>query len=133
MTWPMFMTSDTYLVTPSLTVKPAIDTAMNSAARMLGESGKGHSVVAKPGMYQATAIAQTESFGPISGPAERQPPVTLMWRETAGRLVRRSMMKSWPFGLRPIASSMACDSSSLPSEARSGARRSAASSWPRHM
>ena len=43
------------------------------------------------------------------------------------------MTKSWPLGLREIASSMARLSSSLPSEARSGARRSAASSWPRHM
>src|SRR5690606_13416541 len=48
-----------------------------------------------------------------------QPPVTLMWRETAGRLVRRSMTKSCPLGLRPIASSMARASSSLPSELRS--------------
>ena len=32
------------------------------------------------------------------------PPVTLMWRDTAGRLWRRSMMKSWPLGLRAIAS-----------------------------
>jgi hypothetical protein len=61
----MFMTSDICFVTPSLTVKPAIDTVMNSAARMLGESGKGAFRVAKPGMYQASAIAQTESFGPI--------------------------------------------------------------------
>ena len=35
------------------------------------------------------------------------PPVTLMWRATAGRLWRRSMMKSWPLGLRAIASSIA--------------------------
>src|SRR5690606_23664624 len=64
---------------------------------------------------------------------ERYPPVTLIWRETAGRRVRRSMTKSWPFGLRPIASSIAAESSSFPSEARKGRRRSAASSWPRHM
>ena len=37
----------------------------------------------------------------------RHPPVTLIWRATAGRLWRRSMMKSWPLGLRAIASSMA--------------------------
>ena len=29
----------------------------------------------------------------------RQPPVSDIWRETAGRLWRRSMMKSWPLGL----------------------------------
>ena len=33
-----------------------------------------------------------------------QPPVTLMWRDSAGRLWRRSMTKSWPLGLREIAS-----------------------------
>ena len=52
---------------------------------------------------------------------------------TAGPLWRRSMMKSWPLGLRAIASVIARSSSSSLSEARSGARRSAASSWPRHM
>ncbi len=36
-----------------------------------------------------------------------QPPVTLIWRLTLGRLCRRSMMKSWPFGLRPMARSIA--------------------------
>jgi Transposase, Mutator family len=35
------------------------------------------------------------------------PPVTLIWRAIAGRRWRRSMMKSWPLGFRPIASSMA--------------------------
>ena len=62
-----------------------------------------------------------------------QPPVTLMWRGTAGPVWRRSMMKSWPLGLRAIASVIAWSSTSSLSEARSGARRSAASSWPRHM
>jgi hypothetical protein len=38
---------------------------------------------------------------------EAHPPVTLMWRASAGRRWRRSMMKSWPLGLREIASSMA--------------------------
>src|SRR5580658_6661037 len=61
------------------------------------------------------------------------PPVTLMCRARAGRLWRRSMMKSWPLGLRPIASSMAAKSGALVLDARSGLRRSAASSWPRHM
>ena len=42
-------------------------------------------------------------------------------------------MKSCPLGLRAIAASMAtCRSSSL-SDARKGVRKSAASSWPRHM
>jgi hypothetical protein len=62
-----------------------------------------------------------------------QPPVTLIWRATAGRLRRRSMTKSCPLGLREIASSIASSTASLASERRSGARRSAASSWPRHM
>ncbi len=64
---------------------------------------------------------------------EPQPPVTLMWRGTAGPLWRRSMMKSWPLGLRAIASVMARSSTSSLSEARSGPRKSAASSWPRHI
>jgi len=67
-------------------------------------------------------------------PAGRvHPPVTLIWRATAGRLVRRSMTKSCPLGLRAIAASMAARSSSSLGPARTGARRSAASSWPRHM
>ena len=33
------------------------------------------------------------------------------------------MMKSWPLGLRPMASSMAASSSALPSLIRKGARR----------
>src|SRR5262245_62668688 len=61
------------------------------------------------------------------------PPVTLIWRATAGRWWRRSMMKSWPLGLRPIASSIAAMSRSLASDARDGLRKSAASSWPRHI
>ena len=61
------------------------------------------------------------------------PPVTLIWRATAGRLWRRSMMKSWPFGLRPIASPIAATSASSPSDWRKGVRKSAASSWPRHI
>ena len=36
-----------------------------------------------------------------------QPPVTLIWRDSAGRRWRRSITKSWPLGLRPIASSIA--------------------------
>lgn len=62
-----------------------------------------------------------------------QPPVTLICRDTDGRLVRRSITKSWPFGLRLIASSTASATNSLPSEARSFSRKSAASSLPRHM
>ena len=37
------------------------------------------------------------------------PPVTLICRASAGRWWRRSMMKSWPLGLREIASSMAAN------------------------
>ncbi len=33
--------------------------------------------------------------------------MTLIWRATAGRLWVLSMMKSWPFGLREIAPSIA--------------------------
>ena len=62
-----------------------------------------------------------------------QPPVTLIWRETAGSRRRRSMTKSWPLGLRPMASSMASIRSASSSLSRSGARRSAASSCPRHI
>ena len=61
------------------------------------------------------------------------PPVTLMWRDTAGRLWRRSMMKSCPFGLRAIASRIAASTASSLSDCRSGVRRSAASSCPRHI
>ena len=68
-----------------------------------------------------------------NGGARPQPPVTLIWRATAGRWWRRSMTKSCPFGLRPIASSIAAKSRSSAPEARSGLRRSPASSWPRHI
>src|SRR5262245_9892165 len=68
-----------------------------------------------------------------SGHGRAQPPVTLIWRATAGPVCRRSMMKSWPLGLRRMASWMAASSSSSLSLARRGARRSAASSCPRHI
>ena len=45
-----------------------------------------------------------------------------MWRETLGRLCRRSMMKSWPFGFSPMARSIAADSRSLSEEARNARR-----------
>ena len=61
------------------------------------------------------------------------PPVTLIWRLTLGRLCRRSMMKSWPFGFSPMARSIAAESRSLSAEARSGLRKSEASSWPRQV
>src|SRR5262252_4449495 len=61
------------------------------------------------------------------------PPVTDMCRATAGFFVRRSMMKSCPFGLREMASSMAMMSAVLSELVLIGVRRSAASSWPRHM
>ena len=62
-----------------------------------------------------------------------QPPVTLMCRPTAGRRVVRSMTKSWPLGLRAIAARIAAFRSASSADWRKGARRSAASSWPRHM
>ena len=74
------------------------------------------------------AMAMTARFG-----KRAQPPVTLMCRETLGLSVRRSMMKSWPLGLREMASWIAASSGASPSEARIGVLRSAASSWPRHM
>src|SRR5207245_623658 len=55
------------------------------------------------------------------------PPVTLIWRAMAGRLWRRSMMKSCPLGLRSIAARIAASSASSPSDWRSGVRKSAAS------
>jgi hypothetical protein len=62
-----------------------------------------------------------------------QPPVTLMCRDTAGRCECRSMMKSCPLGLRVIADLIAALRTSSLSDWRNGERRSAASSWPRHM
>ena len=57
-----------------------------------------------------------------------------MWRATAGRWCRRSITKSWPFGLRVIASRIAwASTASSVDGARSSSRNSAASSWPRHM
>ena len=61
------------------------------------------------------------------------PPVTLMCRATAGFFERRSMMKSWPLGLRAMASSIAWPRATSSVVARRTPRRSAASSWPRHM
>ena len=52
----------------------------------------------------------------------RYPPVTLMWRATAGCFVRRSMTKSWPLGLREIASRWPPSSSSSPALKRAAAR-----------
>jgi hypothetical protein len=78
------------------------------------------------------APAWRDQVAPADGGCAH-PPVTLMWRATAGRLVRRSMTKSCPLGLRAIAASMAARSGSSLELARNGARRSAASSWPRHM
>src|SRR5690606_11171850 len=62
-----------------------------------------------------------------------QPPVTLIWRGTAGAARRRSMTKSWPLGLRWMASRIAASSVASLSDCRSGARRSAAAFCPRHM
>src|SRR3954467_3549494 len=94
--------------------------AINSGAVILWPKGS-----PAPRWLQAAAS--------LGGGTTYQPPVTLMWRGSAGPLWRRSIMKSCPLGLRVIASSIAASSRSLPSEARSGLRKSAASSWPRHM
>ena len=59
--------------------------------------------------------------------------MTLIWRLTLGRLCLRSMMKSWPFGFRPMARSIAALRRSSSADARSGLRRSEASSWPRQV
>ena len=56
-----------------------------------------------------------------------------MWRLTLGRLCRRSMMKSWPFGFSPMARSIVADSRSSSAEARNGLRKSEASSCPRQV
>ena len=63
---------------------------------------------------------------------EAHPPVTLMCRAVAGRAAR-SIRKSWPLGLRKIASRMASISAESSLERRSGWRRSAESSLPRHI
>lgn len=78
------------------------------------------------------AIDSLDRSLPLCGTAPH-PPVTLICRATAGRLCVRSMMKSWPLGLRVMASSMAAWRRASSSVARSAARRSAASFWPRHM
>src|SRR6185437_12809105 len=62
-----------------------------------------------------------------------QPPVSDIGRESAGPPWRRSITKSWPFGFLAMAASMAAESSASSSDARNGVRRSAASSWPRHI
>src|SRR5205085_9510403 len=51
------------------------------------------------------------------------PPVTLIWRAIAGRLWRRSIMKSWPLGLRGIASRLAVSAAASPSGWRRGVGR----------
>src|SRR6266853_1086414 len=56
-------------------------------------------------LHEAELWGESEFVEPP--PRPRQPPVTLMCRATAGRLWRRSITKSWPLGLRVIASSMA--------------------------
>ena len=56
-----------------------------------------------------------------------------MCRLTLGRLWRRSMMKSCPFGFNPMARLIVADSNSSSADARSGLRKSEASSWPRHV
>src|SRR4029453_5875379 len=76
-----------------------------------------------------TIDARVEIDGVAGGPEGKPyPPVTLIWRLTAGLLRRRSMTKSWPRGLREMASRIAASSSSSLSDDLSGALRSAASS-----
>src|SRR5260221_5392748 len=60
-----------------------------------------------------------------------QPPVTLIWRLTLGRLWRRSMMKSWPLGFNPMARSNPAESSSSLAAARRGFCATQASFWAR--
>ena len=88
------------------------------------------------GLLRLGRLAGNEGYGAEIGHGlwERvQPPVTLMWRGTETAPWRRSMMKSWPLGLRAIAARMASSKSSSPSEARNGVRRSALSCCPRHI
>ena len=89
----------------------------------------------RPEQRRCRACSSTSAAGPgaIPGPVAVQPPVTLMCRPTAGRLWRRSMMKSWPLGLRAMPARIASRSGASLSEARKGPRRSTASSCPRHM
>ncbi len=96
-----------------------------------GERGGDARAHFRIGKHEAAEMRQTkaENFRHMCG----QPPVTLMWRASAGRSWRRSMMKSWPLGLREMASRIAASITASSALARSGVRRSAASSWPRHM
>ncbi len=77
--------------------------------------------------------ALAKALADLRSTFDPHPPVTLMCRATAGFFERRSMMKSWPLGLREMASSMAWPRATSPLVARRTPRRSAASSWPRHM
>src|SRR5258708_17695439 len=72
--------------------------------RELGERGLG-----------GRRVAGDEGYGVGLGQGRgAQPPVTLICRDTAGRLWRRSMMKSWPFGLPAVASAIATSTASPP-------------------
>ena len=88
--------------------------------------------IVRPRLEQAELAAARAYFG-LAGTGPRYPPVTDMCRAIAGFCVRRSITKSCPFGLREMASSMAMMSAALSELVRIGVRRSAASSWPRHM
>jgi len=80
------------------------------------------------GSGSQAAAPRSAATAPRCRSRGHQPPVTLMWRATAGRFARRSMTKSWPFGFSSIASSMAALSAASEGPARSGSRRSTASS-----
>ena len=59
-------------------------------------------------VWLGVAMAPARWCRPTVGPdlpagSAAQPPVTLIWRLTAGPVLRRSMMKSWPFGLPSLA------------------------------
>src|SRR3954466_13724060 len=84
-------------------------------------------------LQNVTWGGRKELRGDANSAPKFQPPVTLMWRLTLGRLWRRPMMKAWPFGFRPMARSIAADNRSLSAEALKALRKSEASSWPRQV
>src|SRR5690349_6241481 len=63
--------------------------------------------------------------------AKAHPPVTLIWRATAGA-APGATLKSWRAGLAASASAMRVSTSARP-PARIAALRSTESSWPRHI
>ena len=67
------------------------------------------------------------------GQGVSQPPVSDMGRVKCGVPALRSITKSWPRGLRIIAASIAAWTGASDGDARKISRRSALSSWPRHI